>query len=167
MGHGIWTGFARISAAALLGYTVTAMPALAAQESTSFTVSMTVQKVCSVQTTAMAFGVYTGAQLNGTGTVTVTCTNTTAFQIDIDYGMNSGGQTFNRTMIGPGGALLPYQVYKDGAHMIRWGGTSESDTPAGCGNGNPQVFTAYGQVMPNHLLAPGAYTDTLTVAVYY
>jgi spore coat protein U-like protein len=156
-----------IVTASLLSSMLIAMPARAAQGTASFPVSMTVQKVCSFIATVMDFGVYTGALLNGTGTVTVTCTNTTPFEVGIDAGMNNGGYAFNWEMVGPGGVLLPYQVYTDSAHTIRWGGSTGYDTVTGSGKGAPQVFTAYGQIQAGHFFTPGAYTDTITFSLYY
>ena len=142
------------------------MSAQAAQNSASFAVSMTVDKVCSFSTTVMDFGIYTGALSNGAGTVSVTCTNTTPFQIGIDAGMNSGGQRLNWRMIGPNGVLLPYQVYTNSAHTIRWGSEYGDATVAGSGNGSPQTFTVYGQILAGLSSAPGTYTDTITVSLY-
>lgn len=139
----------------------------AAVGSTTFAVNVTVNATCQVSTTNMAFGGYSGVQLDATGTVTVTCTKSTGYSVGINTGANGTGGNFGWRLIGPGGAYVPYSVYKDSGRTSLWGGTVGSDTVDATGTGSPVVTTAYGRVAANIGVTPGAYTDTLTFTLYY
>lgn len=69
-------------------------------------------------------------------------------------------------MTGPASALLPYALYQDGAHTTNWGDMGGA-TVAGTGNGSAQTLTVYGQIAAGQYVAPGSYTDTITVTVAY
>jgi spore coat protein U-like protein len=135
---------------------------------TNFTVNVTVQPTCSFTTNALAFGIYTGTAISGTGSLVVTCTNTTGYQIGINGGLHSSG-SYNWNMSGTVGALANYSLYRDSAHTQLWGGTigAGGDTINGSGNGSAQTITFYGAVPAAQLVAPGAYSDTVNVILYY
>jgi spore coat protein U-like protein len=136
---------------------------------TTFTASTTVQPTCSFTTTTLAFGIYTGGALSGTGTLVVTCTNTTPYQIGINTGLHGSGSAYNWNMAGPGGVLANYSLYRDSAHTQLWGGTigTGGDSINGNGSGAAQTITFYGAVPAGQAVSPGAYTDTVNVILYY
>lgn len=147
---------------ALLGFLLPSTSAFAATATASMAVSATVQATCAVTATAMTFGTYTAAVSNTTSTVSVTCTNTTPYTVALNAGSASGATVTNRSMTGPGSALLGYALYSDAARSVNFV-TTASIT----GNGAAQPITVYGQIPAAEYVAPGAYTDTITATVSY
>src|SRR3569833_394519 len=128
--------------------------------------TITVQMVAAVSASAqactdaglpLAFGLYTGTQTNGVGTVTVTCHGNPSWKLSTDQGLGAGATTTTRKMTGPAGAALNYQLFQDAARTINWGNNSGVDTVSGTGNGLPQPQTVYGQVAAGQYVAPGIY----------
>lgn len=149
-------------------------PATAATATGAINVTATVQATCTISTTDLAFGSYTGNQILSTGTVVVTCSNTTPYNITANTGLHhqQGSSTYDDYMIGPSGALLLYNFYQDSAHTTIWGSTIGTDSKSGTGNGNPQTYTANGVLwagnsQPRAVFTPGVYTDTLTFTISY
>ena len=133
-------------------------------------VSANVQATCTITTTNMAFGTYTGAVLPSTATVTVTCTNTTPYTVGLSAGLGTGpvATVTTRHMMGPGAAVLNYVLTQDAAHATNWGNTPGTDTPASAnGTGSGVAITVYGQVAAGQFVTPGAYADTITATVNY
>ena len=143
----------------------------------SFTVTATVLKACTVSATNIAFGNYTpgGGALTGNSTISVKCTKTTPYTVALNAGSGTMGQ---RTMIN-GAESLQYQLWTSAAFSTIFGdGTSASVTaasPVGGGAGlgaAAQTFTAFGQ-MPDSAFNQNAaplgtnYSDTITVTVTY
>jgi spore coat protein U-like protein len=62
---------------------------------------------------------------------------------------------------------LSYALFQDAARTINWGVTIGTDTLTGSGNGNAQALIVYGRVATGQLIAPGAYTDTVTATITY
>jgi spore coat protein U-like protein len=141
--------------------------AVAANTTTTFAVSATVQATCLVSATPMAFGTYTGAITTSTSTVSVTCTNTTPYNVGLNAGTATSATVTTRKMTGPSGSLLSYSLTSDTAHSVNWGQTVGTDTVAGTGTGSAQALTVYGQVAAGQYVAPGAYADTITATVSY
>jgi spore coat protein U-like protein len=134
----------------------------------NFAVTMTVQATCTISTSSMTFGNYTGTTVLGNGTLTITCTNTTPYNITANAGLHwQGGSWYDAYMTGPAGALMKYNFYQDSAHTKVWGGTVGYDSEAGTGNSLPQIYTAYGVLLGGSYKIPGAYTDTLTFIINY
>jgi spore coat protein U-like protein len=115
-------------------------------------------QTCSLTVTAMSFGTYTGALLNGTATGKVTCAG--GWDIPLNAGTGAGATETVRKMTGPGGAELSYEVYQDAARTINWGNTTGTELT---GTGNATV-TFYGQITAGQYVVPGTYTDTLSTA---
>lgn len=141
--------------------------AIAATNTSSFTVNSTVQATCTITTTNLAFGTYTGTQTDATSTVTATCTNTTPYNVGLNAGTASGATVTTRQMTGPSGTLLSYALFRDAARTQNWGNTVSTDTVAGTGNGSAQAITVYGRVAAGQFVTPGAYTDTITATITY
>ena len=143
-----------------------AQSAAAATATGSMNVTSTIVANCTVATNPLAFGNYSSAVVNATTTVGVTCTNTTPYNVGLDAGQSSGATVSTRKMTN-GAQTLAYALYQDSGHSTNWGNTSGTDTVAGTGNGASQSLTIYGQIPASQASAPGSYSDTITVTVYY
>jgi spore coat protein U-like protein len=100
-----------------------------------------------------------------TGRVTVACDRPRRFELAASAGQGRFGQ---RLMRGPGGTPLAYNLYVDPARTRIWGdgvhaGTS---TIGGRSDGRRRVDLAvYGRVWGRQSVAPGAYSDTVSITV--
>jgi spore coat protein U-like protein len=134
---------------------------------TQFTVTTVVVSSCTVAATALNFGAYTGTLINSTSTVTVNCTSGGTYDVGLDAGTATGATVTNRSMTGPGGALLGYNLFQDAALTLNWGNTVGTDTLAGTATGSAQLLTVYGQLPGNQTAQAGSYSDTITVTITY
>lgn len=141
--------------------------AIASTATTTLAVSATVLSICTVTSTPIAFGNYTGALINASGTVLLTCTIGTAATIGLDTGANGAHASGTTRAMAVSGNYLSYEIYQDSGHTTVWtnsGGGAESTT----GTGVVQTLTAQGQLPANQLTVPvGAYVDTVNVTVTY
>jgi len=135
---------------------------------TSFTVTASVQPVCTVSATDLAFGDYTGPQVDGQSRISITCANTTPWNVGLNQGTFSGATVTTRRMSGPGSSALMYSLYKDAARTTNWGNTIGTDTVSGTGTGSTQLLNVYGRIPALQSAAvPGIYTDTILVTLTY
>ncbi|HEY1804810.1 MAG TPA: spore coat U domain-containing protein [Terracidiphilus sp.] len=132
-----------------------------------FSVTATIVKDCTVSATSLAFGNYTGALNSTTSTISAKCTSGTAYTVGLSAGLATGATVTNRSMTGPGSALLKYDLYSNSGHTTNWGNTSATNWVSGTGNGSTQNLTVYGQIPAAQYVTPGSYTDTITVSVTY
>ncbi len=156
--------------AAFVGFLALGPASVSAGASTAtatFLVTATVASTCTISTTPLAFGSYTGAISQVNTTVTVTCTNTTPYNLGLNAGVSTGATVTNRSMTGPASALLSYGLFRDAGHTLNWGMTIGTDTLSVTANGSAQVATVYGQIPAGQFVAPGSYTDTITATVTY
>jgi spore coat protein U-like protein len=148
--------------------------ASAVNATTTFQVTATVLKTCSVNATTLAFGNYTpgGGPVVGSSGVNVLCTKTTPFTVALNGGTTTGGTVAQRLMAN-GANTLQYNLYTTNAYATVWGdgtGTSTTQSGAGTGLATPVAYTVYGQLLDsafNQGAVPGSYTDTITVTVAY
>lgn len=142
----------------------------AAQQSTQFQVSMTIQAECRLTSASdLAFG-NTGViqtAITSTSPIGVQCTNTTPYNIGLNAGAGTGATVATRRMTSGSGATVVYELFRDPARSQIWGNTAGTDTLAGIGNGAVQSLTVYGRVPPQTTPAAGSYTDTVQVTVTY
>jgi spore coat protein U-like protein len=148
----------------------------AATTTSTFTVTATVLKYCSVSATNLAFGNYTPSTgaLTNTSTVTYACTNGTAItSITLNVGTTTGATMAQRLMTN-GTSTLQYNLYTSNAYSSIWGdGTGGSVTQAGTtgsGLANTSTLTVYGKLpdsTANQAVTTGSYSDTITVTVNY
>ena len=95
-----------------------------------------------------------------------------SYTIALGGGGGGGGSVGARSMSSDSGTLA-YQLYRDPARTQVWGdGTGGSVTVADgyLLNGVPPVvrnYTAYGAIAPLSKVAPGLYSDTITVLMTY
>src|SRR5215472_12370854 len=133
---------ASLGAGALLataGATYAANPA-----TTTFQVSATVLKNCTVAATNVAFGNYTptAGPVAANGTVSVKCTKNTAFTVSLDKGTTGDGA----------GDSLQYNLYTTSGFANVWGdgtGTSVTQGGTGAGLGTAVALTVYGNLPDN------------------
>ncbi len=152
-----------LRAAALLGAALLAAPAGAAQ--------------CSVQASAVDFGVYDPFALTPTdsvGTITVQCSGFTGESIAyrISIGTGSSGVFAPRTMTDGTTWRLTYNLYTGASRTLIWGdGTGSSravsDGYALPGRGISRSYPVYGRIPGRQNVAPGAYADTLVITLDY
>ena len=138
----------------------------AATSTNTFSVTASVSITCSISGTTLAFGTYTGAQVDSTSSLSVTCTNTTPYTIGLDAGTNPGATVTTRAMQG-GGGTLSYALYSDSGRTANWGNTPPTDTVGSTGTGSAQSFTVYGRLPGGQNPPGGSYTDTITATVTY
>jgi spore coat protein U-like protein len=151
------------------GLMYAAGPGEAATATTTFTVQITIQANCAIDSAGMldfgSQGLLT-ANVDATSTIQVTCTNTTAYNIGLSAGTGAGATVATRKMTS-GGNTINYSLYRDVGRTQVWGTTINTDTVAATGNGAGQTHTVYGRVPPQTTPAAATYTDTITVTVTY
>jgi spore coat protein U-like protein len=132
---------------------------------------------CSVSATALSFGSYdptSATARDSTGTVTVTCTVTLVGLLaswDILLSTGNGG-SFNPRNLLSGGNSMQYNLYTNAGRTQVWGdatgGTAKvSDTQLMVVGTTQRSYTTYGRIPALQDLAPGTYTDTITVTLNY
>jgi len=133
-----------------------------------FSVNATVINNCNISAGTLSFGSLGVLKntVNAVSTISAQCTSGDAYQISL-----SGGSSSNvaaRSMQGPGGAKVTYQLYVDAGHMTPWGdGTSGTGMMQGTGNGTMQNITVYGTLPAQTTPAPGSYSDTITATISF
>lgn len=164
-----WLACAAVLAAGLFAGT----PARAAQIDGSLDVSATVPGACSISTTAVSFGDYTGLLLDAQGVISVNCTATLGYSVELGAG-TGGGATRQMTKVGSPGTFLPYELYQDVNHTQPWGGTTAGYTANGAtaktaltGSGNLDPIDVFGRIEAGQTMSAGSFADTVTVSVIY
>jgi len=127
---------------------------------------------CTVETRPLSFGNYdpeASASLDALAQVIYTCDNQ-AKKIRIEMTTGVSNQFSPRHMVSGPVDSLAYNIYLDATHQTIWGqglyGTDvyyENNPP----NGTPVVLRAYGRIFPRQNVAPGEYSDVLTVRVLF
>lgn len=138
--------------------------------STNFTVQITIQAACQINSAGnLNFGTngVIGSNIDATSDVIVQCTASTPFSLGLSAGAGSGATVANRLMTSPAGATISYSLYTTAAHSTVWGNTVGTDRQTGTGTGAPQTFTVYGRVPAQTTPAVGVYTDTVTATLNY
>lgn len=129
-------------------------------------VTANIVATCSITTSPVAFGAYSGAQIDATGTVTANCLNGTPWTIALGTGTGSGATTSTRKMTS-GANTLGYALYSDSARTSNWGNSAGIDTLAGTGTGSSQSQTVYGRIPAGTVPAAGTYTDTVVATINF
>ena len=141
----------------------------AAQVSDTLSVSANVPVVCSLSTSPVNFGNYSGNDTYASGSVHVTCNIGISYTVSLSTG-NSG--TYSpRTLLDWGwlAATLNYNLYTSAAYTTIWGDASGvtgviSDT----GTGSAQTHTVYGWLPAGQAAQfNDTYSDSVTVTVTY
>lgn len=146
----------------------------AGSASDSLTVTATVVSACTVSAATLNFGgsidpLAAATPVDASSTLTVVCTNTTPYAVSLDAGLNAGGAgNFGSRTMKSGSLSLGYQLYTSAARAVVWGdGTGGSAPVSGTGIGSSQTLTIHGRLPSLSGVAPGTYTDTVTVTISY
>jgi spore coat protein U-like protein len=121
------------------------------------------QAACQVAVDPVAFGTIDPTrESTGTGRVVVTCDAATATSVALSA---PGG---GRTLAGPGGAAIFYELYQDVARTTRWGdGGFRPARGASVGSTEPSRLTIYGVIPSQTGVVPGGYLDHLQVTLTF
>jgi spore coat protein U-like protein len=121
--------------------------------------------VCTISSTALNFGTYTGSTINATNTITTNCpASVSSYTISLNAGTGAGAITQIRFMTLT--YELVYQMFQNSSRTTNWGNTVGTDTVSVTGNtGSNVVSTVYAQLPSGQVPPPGTYTDTITVSV--
>ena len=159
---------ARASAALVaLAPLIAAVPAHAAQTTATFNVTATVATSCAVSAADLAFGSYDPASATdavATSTISVTCSLLTPYSISLNNGTYASGAT---RRMGSGASRLTYEMYRDVGLTGLFGLASASLGISGVGIGSASPTVVYGKIPKNQNVAPGSYSDQITVTVDY
>ncbi len=158
-----------VVAAALVSATLlaTSGAALAASTGTVFNVTAQVQTSCQVSASDLAFGTYdpgSATDATGTSTISVKCSLLTPYTLGLSYGANASG---NVRQMANGTERLSYQLYQDAAGLNIFGLVSDLLGASGVGTGLTVPTTVYGKIPAGQNVAPGSYSDQITVTLDY
>ncbi len=134
-------------------------------------------QTCNAGATGESFGTYnpfSSVATTSASTLTVTCQATASLLVSYTITLDGGsaGSVMARSM-GGGATRLPYQLYKDALYSQVWGdGTGGSSTvtdsyllgalvPVG------HTYVAYGSIPVGRQVAPGLYSDLVTILLAY
>jgi spore coat protein U-like protein len=141
--------------------------------STTLSVTASVASLCTISTSAVAFGSYDSLGANATspldanGGVTVTCTKGSVPVIGLGLGSHASGST--RQMATAGTDLLAYELYRANDYTSVWGvygGANQLTAPAAPSKA-PRTFTVYGRVAAGLDPAVGSYSDSVQATVNF
>ena len=142
---------------------------------TTFQVTATVLKACTVAATALAFGNYTptAGPVTNSSTISVACTKTSPYTVTLNGGRTAGG-TIAQRLMSNGTQTLQYNLYTTNGYatLLGDGTTAGSANVTGTGGGlsAATTITVYGRLpdsAANQAVPAGNYTDTITVSVAY
>lgn len=147
----------------------------------TFTVSLTVNKTCSVTTSSSSNITFTSvnagtAPTSANGSFSVNCSNTTPFYVGLAP-QNVTSTTGVGTMKGTGSntSTIAYQLYQNSGLTTVWGNTATttsagngvSGTGAGMGGSKAIAETVYAAVTGSTDVTPDTYSDTVTINVNF
>jgi spore coat protein U-like protein len=134
---------------------------------TSFTLTVVVQATCTISANNLNFGNFSGSLIDSTSIISVNCTKAATYNVGLNAGTAPGATVTNRSMTGPGAALLGYKLFSNSTYTTNWGNTVGTNTVAGTGSGSAQPLTVYGQIPAAQSAMPGSYSDTITATITY
>lgn len=127
----------------------------------------------------LAFGNYDPSSLtpkDNTTTINVVGTVTglgilVTLSYSIGLSAGTGGSIANRQLTGPSSTPLGYNLYTSSAHTTVWGTGTVTDSYSALasvgGNSVSRSYTVYGRIPIGQYVAPGSYSNTITVTVTY
>jgi spore coat protein U-like protein len=152
-----------------VGLALVAGSADAATTTSTFTVDVTIQAQCLINSASnLSFGTQGVliANVDQTSTIVVQCTDTTTYDIGLDKGTGTGASVATRKLTN-GSTTINYSLYTNVGRSTVWGNTVSTDTVSATGNGAAQSYTVYGRIPAQTTPAPNAYSDTITITVTY
>ncbi len=124
---------------------------------------------CTLGMSSVAFGSYnplSATSQDTTGTLSFSC-NLTAPLPTIALSRGASSTYHPRTMLGPGGGTLSYNIYLDALHTVVWGDGSDLSTSKFVGIGLIGSVTFFGSIPPNQNAGAGAYSDSLVATIFF
>jgi len=159
-----------------LASAMVATPALADTASSTFQVTMTIQKACTVTAGApsnISLGTVASTATNvaGNNTISVNCSKTTPYYIGLAPSNANTGGAGQMSGTGANADKVPYQLRSStGTSGTIWGNTATATSVgngvAGTGTGAAQTHTVY-VTAPSANFTPDTYSDVVTVNVNY
>ena len=134
-----------------------------------FTVSANVTASCSVDATAMDFGIVNGhvrRPLDSSAQIFVSCTNATPYTVGLDFGTNASDATATGRRMTNGVNTAHYGLFHSPSRDDSWGLANET-AYAGVGAGSSQSLDIYGRVFGDQDLASGHYSDSVVIVITY
>ncbi len=80
------------------------------------------QSLCTIDTTAVIFGNYSGSTIRMTANIIINCRNNVIYVIGLNAGTAPGATITNRSMTS-GPNSLNYELFSDPAYSQNWGDT--------------------------------------------
>lgn len=130
---------------------------------------------CTVSTSGLLFGTYSAQSPSPTdsvGTISTSCTSDDPGNSTFSVSMSAGfsGNAAQRAMGGGSSALL-YNLYTNATRSTIWGDDSGGGVsvvaPFPAGNGSTQLLSVYGRIPARQNVAPGGYSDVITITITY
>jgi spore coat protein U-like protein len=135
--------------------------------SSSLDARIRVDTSCRLTTEPLQFGTVNilSGQVDATANIRLRCGPAVAYSVAIDNGQNFNGQ---RRMQGGAGffSYVPYQIYRNAARNQVWGATAGTMATGVTPANGLVTLVAYGRV-PNSIVLPREYIDTVTVTVNF
>jgi spore coat protein U domain-containing protein, fimbrial subunit CupE1/2/3/6 len=162
----------RLALVSVLGAALVATPVLAVTVTTNLSVTANVPGGCSLSTNPVAFGDYSGTQIDVAGQLNANCTSALAYSVELGPGLSATGASRQMSNAGNNALKLNYELYKDAARSQAWGGTAYTVGTAQAlsgqiGTGANQVIQIYGRLPAGQALSAGSFADTVVVSVIY
>jgi spore coat protein U-like protein len=127
------------------------------------TATANINASCTVSGNTMAFGTYTGTQIDQTGIITANCTPGTSYTIAMTTAQTGGNYVMNTSpVVDP----LNYKLYTNTGRTTEIVAGTQIETN-GHGNGNNQNTTVYGRLPAAQVASIGAYSGTTTFTLTY
>ena len=120
----------------------------------------------------IAFGVYdpgAAGTNDTTGTFSYSCSSARARPVLIWLSSGNSG-SFNPRRMSKGADTLDYNLFSDSLRQVIWGdgtGGSQVFSSAPSGNTHGDTLTIYGRIGTGLWVAPGSYTDSITVTLNF
>ena len=154
----------------IIGMSIFFANAVYAQQSvtTSLNVNANAVAACSVTTSPVNFGDYTGELLQAQGNIEVTCTDELDYTICLNAGQNFAGENIRRMTDGQGNYITYQLMYG----ITQWGDAPCDNTISlvavnGSGSGSAQNYLVDGAALAGPTVPAGSYSDIVTVTVMY
>jgi spore coat protein U-like protein len=149
---GLASAYAQNTASAVLAVTATVVPS------------------CVISTLPLAFGPYSGAAVNATGTVVVTCTTGAPGTVTLGQGANPGSGSTDASPVrrmSDGTNFLSYALYSDTSRTTVWGNTAGTGKVV-TGTGIVESHTVYGSIPASQFGTPtGVYADSVVATITF
>ncbi len=156
-------GIAAALLAALLGG---ARPAGGATDTGTLNVTATVTSNCALSGGTMAFGTYISGQttnLDVQGSINYVNCPVGTLTFELDNGANASG---SQRRMKSGSNFLNYQLYKTSGRTSIWGTGADANQVQLLQGGNGSVVV-YGRIPSGQAVAPGSYSDTVTITLTF